>query len=193
MAETTRRAFIVGSTAMLMAARSPRVPTLWLDRLETPGTSTLGNDWSAFTDGVMGGVSEMAVAVTRLDDEPCYRMSGTVRTANNGGFIQIALPLSRWGFDATGYAGVRLRVRGNGERYAVHLRTTKNRVPWDYFTQDFEAGPSWTDIDLPFSDFATPRGRRSLTPDSLTRIALVGIGRDFEADVALAAIGLYGT
>ena len=165
----------------------------WVDRLESPGKSTLGTEWSGITDRVMGGMSDLEVSLERIDEELCYRMRGQVRTANNGGFIQMALPLSTspQGLDASAHTGLRIRVRGNGEDYALHLRTSDHRMPWDYHSAVFVAGPEWRTINLPFTAFQRSGGRGPMDTNHLQRLALVGIGRDFRADLALASVALY--
>jgi hypothetical protein len=191
-----RRRFIASAAALSLcpsAHAEPQAAVHWIDRLDTPGTSDLGTQWSAITDGVMGGLSDLKVTVERIAETPCYRMRGRVRTANNGGFVQMALPLalSRRGLDARPWTGLRLRVRGNGEAYALHLRTTEHRMPWDYHSTDFVAGPEWTEIDVPFSQFKRSTGGGPVDTQHLLRLALVGIGRDFQADLALASVALY--
>ena len=166
--------------------------TVWLDDLETPGTSRLGTQWRGFTDRVMGGRSDMEVDVAGEEANRHYRMRGIVRTENNGGFIQIALPLqsaSGQPMNAGEFSGVRLRVRGNGEEYAVHLRTTDCRAPWNYYSATFETTEAWQDITLSFEDFKPTRFRTPLNTKKLSRIALVGIGRDFQAELHVSRIG----
>jgi hypothetical protein len=63
------------------------------------------------------------------------RMTGRVTTANNGGFIQIRKDLGSPPPEGT--KGVRLIVRGNGERYFVHLRTSGTLLPWQYYQASF--------------------------------------------------------
>jgi len=165
-----------------------------LDALATPGTSALGTRWAVVTDRVMGGVSDGSLAVEVLDGERCYRLRGDVRTDNNGGFLQLALPLSGGGgtVDASAFAGVTLRVRGNGERYGVHLRTADSDAPWDSFRAEIEAGPAWSDVVLPWSAFVRAREREGVVdPRRLERIALVALGRAFQADVAMSYLALH--
>lgn len=191
----TRRAVLSGMACLLaspglaMEADRPWI----IDALREPGVSELGTRWSGVTDGVMGGVSRLEVELAQIDNEVCYRMTGQVRTENNGGFIQMALPLADgWGaLDLSDYAGVRLRVRGNGEAYAVHLRTTANRVPWDYYRAEFETEETWRDIELRFEDFSRSRGRGALDRSSIQRLAVVGAGRDFAADVSISRVELF--
>lgn len=93
-------------------------------------------DWAFLADTVMGGVSE---GTARIEDG-ALRLTGTVSTENRGGFIQArtALPEGL----PVGTSAVRVRVRGNGERYFVHLRTTRTRLPWQYYQAGFETSGS---------------------------------------------------
>jgi hypothetical protein len=78
-------------------------------------------------------------------------MTGTVSTENNGGFIQMRLDLPPGA--AAGATGVRLIVRGNSQRYFVHLRTSGTRLPWQYYQAGFEVGPDWAEVRLPLEAF----------------------------------------
>jgi len=171
-------------------SQAPRV--WWIDRLRKPGVSELGTSWSEVSDRVMGGVSDVRLSVTRLQEERCYRLHGRVSTANSGGFVQMVLPLStgEGPLDASAYRAVRLRICGNGESYAVHLRTTENRAPWDVYAAAVVAMPGWRDIEIPFASFDRVRRYGSVDPGRLVQLAIVGTGRDFDADLAVAAIGL---
>jgi hypothetical protein len=83
--------------------------------------------WEYLADTVMGGVSEGRVSFAREDGAAFARLEGQVSTANRGGFIQMRRKLDA---PPDGIAGLRLVVRGNGERYFVHLRTTGTALPW---------------------------------------------------------------
>ena len=78
--------------------------------------------WRFIADTVMGGVSSGKVSFFQEDGQSHARMVGSVSTKNNGGFIQFrtklpsALPKLA--------VGLRLVVRGNDQRYFVHLRTS---------------------------------------------------------------------
>jgi D-alanyl-D-alanine dipeptidase len=93
--------------------------------------------------------------------------------------------------DASGYRGVRLVVRGNGERYSVHLRTPDNVRPWQSYRAHFTATPDWQAVDLPFSAFTPHRLDAALDLTRLRRLGLVAIGRAFSADLAIAKIAFY--
>ena len=79
----------------------------------------------------MGGISEATISYDVLDGHSCLRLSGDVRLENHGGFIQAVLDLTRLGetLDASMFSGVRIIIRGNGEKYSIHLRTPDNARP----------------------------------------------------------------
>ena len=153
--------------------------------------SALGTRWRAVDDRVMGGVSEARLRREMVDGRRCLHLSSEVRLDNSGGFVQMALDLSANGrtIDASGFASVRLVVRGNRERYAVHLRTADVTRPWQSYRAHFDAGLQWREVRLPFADFAAHRVGAPLDLTRLRRLGIVAIGRAFHADVAVAEIG----
>lgn len=155
--------------------------------------SKLGTRWRAVSDRVMGGISESSVAHGMVDGRACLRLTGDVRLENNGGFIQASLDLRPSGdtFDASGFAGMRLVVRGNGEHYSVHLRTADNVRPWQSYRAPFTASADWRTIDIPFAAFTPHRLEAPLDVTRLRRAGLVAIGRAFHADLAVAEFGFY--
>lgn len=155
--------------------------------------SEIGTQWRGVSDQVMGGVSEANVTRILNEDRPALRLFGDVRLENNGGFIQATLDLASEGstFDASPFAGIRLIVLGNEERYSVHLRTTANTRPWQSYRARFTAGKDWQTIDLPFKTFEQYRLDTPLDVRQLKRIGLVAIGREFFADLAVAQLSFY--
>jgi len=155
--------------------------------------SKLGTRWRGVSDQVMGGISEATVSHGVIDNRPSLRMTGDVRLENDGGFIQAALDLapSEETIDASAFAGVRIIVRGNGEKYSVHLRTPDNVRPWQSYRAHFTAGSDWKTIDLPFETFSPYRLETPLDTTRLRRISLVAIGRAFYADLAVSELAFY--
>jgi hypothetical protein len=125
--------------------------------------SKLGTQWRGVSDQVMGGISEASISHGVIDGRHNLRMAGDVRLENDGGFIQAALDLAPSGdtIDASGFTGVRIIVRGNGEKYSVHLRTPDNVRPWQSYRAHFTAGSDWETMDLPFETdvLSTPTSR----------------------------------
>ncbi|MFC2164686.1 CIA30 family protein [Acidobacteriota bacterium] len=168
--------------------------TVLIDDFSEEGNiSAIGTSWRMFTDRVMGGVSDATHAFETWNGRRCIHLKGNVSLANNGGFIQVALSLERKGkvFDAGHFRGVRLWARGNGKTYALHLRSKHNRLPWHYYGAKFVAAEDWQQIDLPFEAFEPENHRRKLDPGSLKRIAIVAIGEEFEADIAVSRLEFY--
>ena len=153
----------------------------------------LGTQWRGISDQVMGGVSRANVSHNVIDGRSSLRITGDVRLENNGGFIQAALDLASSGdaLDASGFSGVRIVVRANGENYSVHLRTPDNVRPWQSYRAHFTGAPDWESIDLPFETFAPHRLEAPLDTKRLRRIGLVAIGRAFHADLAICELGFY--
>ncbi len=155
--------------------------------------SKLGTAWRGVSDQVMGGISQALVTRESVDGRDALRLSGDVRLDNDGGFVQAALDLSpeRSSFDASGFSGLRVTVRGNGERYSLHLRSTDNVRPWQSYRAQFVAGPDWETLEFPFASFTPYRLEAPLDITRLRRIGLVAIGRAFFADLAISELTFY--
>ena len=93
--------------------------------------------------------------------------------------------------DVSQFSGVRIIVRGNGERYSVHLRTPDNKRPWQSYRAQFIAGSDWETVDLPFVAFEPHRLDLPFDKTRLRRIGLVAIGRAFCAELLVAELAFY--
>lgn len=156
------------------------------------GMSALGTPWRLVTDRVMGGVSDARMQRREIDDRQALCMEGGVSLENNGGFVQINLDLAPGGvLDASKFTGLRLVVRGNGERYNVHLKSIDISLPWQSYRAEFTAPNEWQEWRLPFDTFVPHRIEVGLDVQHLTRLGIVAIGRAFHAMVCVAEIGFY--
>ena len=155
--------------------------------------SAVGTSWVGVTDEVMGGISEVKIETTTINQRRCLHLTGNVRVENNGGFIQAALNLSKDNklFDASLFSGIRLTVYGNNEDYSIHLRTPDNNQPWQSYRAHFMGKSMWHVIELPFESFKPYRLQTKLDTKRLKRIGLVAIGRRFNADLAISNIEFY--
>ena len=147
--------------------------------------------WTYVSDQVMGGVSEGRAKIDTVDGQPVLRLTGQVSTANRGGFIQARVTL-----DSPPLAnsqGVILRVRGNGEGYFIHLRTSGTVLPWQYYQAPFPTTADWAEVRIPFADFnASGRLLRgAVRPESIRSLGIVAYGRDHSADVSVMWAGFY--
>ena len=172
------------------------------DRSSGTLNSNLGTKWRLVTDNVMGGVSTGELILDNYKDKNCLRMRGDVSTENNGGFVQIALPLlnrkSDKGsdaddepFDASAYAGVELEISGNNENYNIHFRTDDLWFPWQSYRFSFTATADWQTHRIPFSKLAAYKTTQNFAQNEIVRIGLVAIGKEFQADLCLASIKFY--
>jgi hypothetical protein len=168
------------------------------DIIDNRTTGTLyshhGTVWRLVTDGVMGGVSQGDLQPERIRGRDCLRLQGVVSTANNGGFVQMALDIGASGpFDASLFQGLLLEVSGNGEEYNLHLRTADLWLPWQSYRYSFVAESDWRQIRVPFTDLDAYRTNIRFNPKNLSRIGLVAIGREFQADLCLGDIRFYSS
>ncbi len=147
--------------------------------------------WRFFADTVMGGVSSGGVAFMTEEGKSFARMNGQVSTANNGGFIQIQRDLTAPPPEST--MGVRVVVRGNDQRYFVHLRTNGTVLPWQYYQAGFDATGAWTEVRLPFDAFEASGAILRDVPraQSLVSIGIVAYGRDHQAQIDVREVGFY--
>ena len=147
--------------------------------------------WAFVADTVMGGVSTGEVTFGRDGDVTYARMTGQVSTENRGGFIQFrrALPARL----AEDVRGVRLVVRGNGEHYFIHLRTSETVLPWQYYQAGFDTSDEWRELRLPFDAFKASGRMLRATPraGAVTSVGVVAYGRDHAARIDVREIGFY--
>lgn len=138
--------------------------------------------WRYAADTVMGGVSQGRGWV----EEGALRLAGRVSTANNGGFIQVRTDVPNGLSTST----IHLRVRGNGERYFVHLRSIHSTRPWLSYRAGFDTTADWSDVALPLADFAPSRDRLppQVQAEDVRSLGIVAFGRDHEADLFVSHI-----
>jgi hypothetical protein len=147
--------------------------------------------WRFIADTVMGGVSIGRVEFYREAAGSYARMTGTVSTKNNGGFIQFRTfldsPLPKES------KGLRLVVRGNQQNYFVHLRTNGIFFPWQFYQAKFEVSEDWSEVYLPFQEFKTSGFllRSSPLAESIESIGVVAFGIDHEAKVDVLEVSFY--
>ena len=188
---------LVGSTLIFAFTVAPmshaEASEMVIDNRST-GTmqSSHAGEWRLITDQVMGGRSSGVVVMDQSLERNCLRMRGSVSTANNGGFIQIALDLAGGrSIDATSFTGLVLEVMGNGERYNVHLRTSELWLPWQSYRAEFVAESKWREVRLPFREFEPYKTSKHLDTAKLVRVGVVAIGRAFDADLCVGGIAFY--
>ncbi|MEZ2278783.1 MAG: CIA30 family protein [Microcoleus sp.] len=112
----------------------------------TKPTEDLKETWGALDDIVMGGVSESSI---RLIDNTAL-FTGNVSTANSGGFASVRTRNFESALDLTGFSGIQLRVKGDGKRYKLIVRS---EAKWDGigYCYSFDTVYNiWITVTIPF-------------------------------------------
>ena len=149
------------------------------------------SQWSYFTDTVMGGVSNGSASIEIKGTNKTIRLKGQVSTANNGGFIQVRTLIPKRLIKQK--IGIKLKVKGNGQEYYLHIRTSNTRLPWHYYQQGFDTTNSWSEVKLPFESFTKSSAvlRTTLNPEFIKSIGIVAYGKDHLADVSVMELEFY--
>ena len=147
--------------------------------------------WSFFTDGVMGGVSSGKAFVSKSGSDNFVRLVGNVSTANNGGFIQIRHSLKK--SLEKDIRGISLKVRGNGEKYYVFIRTRSTLLPWQFYNASFKTSKNWNLIKINLEEFRPSSGflRKIIKSSSIKSIGIVAYGRDHKAKIDVSEIYFF--
>lgn len=114
--------------------------------------------WRSIGDPIMGGLSRGELVVA----DGVGSFQGVVSLEQGGGFASVRSADGR--YDLSGYEGLVLRLRGDGKRYGMRLRTTTSFDGVNYQVEFQPVASEWSDIVLPFSSFR-PVLRGRVVPD----------------------------
>ena len=155
--------------------------------------SPLGAKWAFVTDQRRGSSAKGKIQSERNDDHTTLHLTGSIATQNDDGFLQARLALHPRGrsFDARGFAGILLRVKGRPEPYAVLLRTKDTQFPWQQYEASFTADGQWQDIRIPFGQFRPVSVRAALDTTELRSVGVGAVGKQAEADIYIDQIAFY--
>ncbi len=127
--------------------RLPAATTLQLFDFTQPNLD-LQATWGTVDDVVMGGVSESGIRL--LSGYALF--SGNVSIDNSGGFASVRTRNFDPSLDLSNYRGIELRVKGDGQRYKIFIRT---EATWDGlgYAYSFDTEPhEWKTVRVPFRD-----------------------------------------
>ncbi|MBN1844404.1 MAG: bifunctional methionine sulfoxide reductase B/A protein [Sedimentisphaerales bacterium] len=185
----------------LEAAAKPLPPSPFLlidDFQQPPRSRAFGTAWQLLGDPIPVDQAAGNLDFALRDGAGCLHLSGPKRPQDAGLFIQARLPLTSKNdgpnpdaFDARRFDGIGLWVQGNRQRYAVRLLSGSGRLPQEFFQTEFDAGPTWGLIRLPFAAFRPVGSEKSLDLAALTGIAVAAAGRDAPADLWVDQITFY--
>jgi len=149
--------------------------------------------WRAIHDVVMGGISSGGMERT---GDGTLLFEGEVSLENNGGFASIRSGPRKW--DLGAYDGLVIRVRGDGKRYKLNLKTDSSFDGILYRVAFETSEGEWQTLRLPFSGFrANFRGRAvpeapPLDPARITTVGLlISDKQEGSFRLEIASIGAY--
>jgi monofunctional biosynthetic peptidoglycan transglycosylase len=145
-------AMLIAGIGMMTMPSSSQSPDHMLVGFGDPRAA---NAWQIVNDGVMGGRSRSTFTI-RPDSTAIFE--GVLSLANYGGFASVRTAPADHSLE--GFAGVMLRVRGDGRIYQFRLRTD-DRFEGVAFQASFQTRTDeWTTHRIPLADFVpTFRGR----------------------------------
>ncbi len=148
--------------------------------------------WYVVNDNVMGGRSEGAFE----EEQGALRFTGRTNT-DGGGFSSIRTKPMQ--LDLSNYAGIQLRVKGDGRRYTWRLATAAQwRGRQVSYWADFEAHDgTWGLVNIPFSSFIPKYRGYQLDGPVLDPGGITGMGlmiydnQDGPFELQLASVNVY--
>jgi hypothetical protein len=111
-----------------------------------PTISSINATWGAVDDNVMGGVSDSRITLVPEGAD----FIGNVSVQNSGGFASVRTRNFDPAIDLSGYQGIELQIRGDGQRYKFLMRSD---IGWDSvaFAQSFDTvADRWITVKIPF-------------------------------------------
>ena len=169
---------------------SSKLSSMQIINHSDPENNIFNNKWEFVGDEVMGGKSFGQFNFNSNEGELFYRLKGNVSTENKGGFIQFR---SKIEINDPSLKGIKFKVRGNGEKYFVHVRTPFTFLPWQYYFYSFYTQNEWTEIKFLISDF---KKSHKLQPSEvlstkIKSIAFVAYGQDFNAELDIKDLEFF--
>ncbi|KPQ34998.1 MAG: Complex I intermediate-associated protein 30 (CIA30) [Phormidesmis priestleyi Ana] len=117
--------------------------------------------WGVLDDVVMGGVSQGRF----FKGDQAAVFAGNVSTSNSGGFSSVRTRNFEPPFNFSGWSGLRLRLKGDGQRYKFIARNSEG---WDspaYIYGIDTAENTWIEVNVPFAEMV-PTFRARSVPDA---------------------------
>jgi monofunctional biosynthetic peptidoglycan transglycosylase len=184
-------ALLLSAVAVLALSKATALeePMLIFDFSEPEAVSA----WYSIGDRVMGGVSSGRMH----QGEGFAVFEGEVSLENNGGFFSVRSEPRA--LDLSDHDGIALKVRGDGQRYKIGLKTDSGFDGIVYRAGITPPAGAWTTLRVPFEEFepvfrgARVRGAPALAADQVRSLGLLISDKQagpFRLEVAW--IGAYG-
>ena len=113
--------------------------------------------WEPIQEGRVETETDNSLGRARTEGTAIFE--GTLSLENNGGFASVRTIPDDFGLG--GYAGLAIRVKGDGRRYVLRLRTDRYLNGPAYESGFDTVAETWVTVRVPFRDFVpTFFGRR---------------------------------
>ena len=161
-----------------------------MDLLQKIESENSSKKWEFVSDKVMGGISEGKFEILKDKKNNFLRLSGSVSTENNGGFIQIK---SNFDIDEENFNGIRIKARGLPSEYFIHIRTSFLLLPWQYYSGKFVVSEVWEDYEILFEDFEKSNFYQPslFSSSDIKSIGFVAFGKNFEPQLDILKAELF--
>jgi NADH dehydrogenase [ubiquinone] 1 alpha subcomplex assembly factor 1 len=104
--------------------------------------------WQTINDGVMGGVSEGNVRMTK---DKTLEFFGNLSLENNGGFTSTRTRAGK--LDLSQYEALVFKVRGDGRAYYFNIHVPTWQIAFSYRAKFATEKDKWQEIRIPLKDF----------------------------------------
>jgi len=104
--------------------------------------------WQTVNDGVMGGVSEGNVRMTK---DKTLEFFGNLSLENNGGFASTRTRAGK--LDLSQYDALVFKVRGDGRTYYFNIHVPTQQIAFSYRAKFTTEKDKWQEIRIPLKDF----------------------------------------
>lgn len=168
LVEGSKGLVLLREVSTYLRARSPKV---WQSVFDFSDLDCDLSMWGALDDVVMGGVSQGSFFLknrqpnNQTNNQTSNQQAvfaGNVSTDNSGGFSSVRTQNFEPPFDFSGWEGIGLRVKGDGNRYKFIAR---NSDGWDSvaYTYSFDTvADIWIEVNIPFADLVPTFRARSM-------------------------------
>jgi len=157
--------------------------------------SAFGTEWVLARDQLTSAdvSGDGRIQFEQKEGRTCLHISARASAEDQAGFTHARLNLDPKSghFDARGFDGIELRIKGNGQGGAVYLRTPGTRFVRQHYQATFETDGTWQDIRLPFVRFVPVFTNKPLQVATLRTIAIIVDSSKSDADIFVDEISFY--
>ena len=149
--------------------------------------------WTLLSEQGLKRAHRGALTLGDYENRSCLHIAGPSLPGSHGGTLRTRLTLDPKILpdDVERFTGVALQVKGDGGRYAVHLRTRETRLLSQFYSAGFQTDKTWQEVRIPFAWFRPVSLKRPIDAGKLTSITIVAMPVQSEASLYVDEIDFY--